>query len=629
MRRRLLPFLGSMDLAITLLVMLSIASVIGTLIRQGESWTNYQIKFGPFWFEVFRILQIYDVYSAPWFLCVLTFLLISTSLCIWHHTPAFIRELRSIPYRHTTDTLQKLRWHAIYNQLTDTHYLSSMMQQAGFKVRTEEGSDGQYLYGVQGKYNRIGYWLTHFGIIIICLGALMDTSLPFKWSIYTGEKQVETRTLPINDVPKKSWIELSNPAFRGTVDIPEGRSSNVIFLPYQDGYFVQKLPFNIEVKDFNIEHYPTGQPKSFQSQLRIYDLAGNFRTSSTIEVNKPLLVDGIAIYQSSFSDGGSEIHFNSWDWGNNTTSTIHTAIHDTQTISGHDLQLEMRDFRLFNIQNIDEQNTHNNGPSVLFRLRDKTGQAIEYENFMLPIKREERYFFLSGVRSKIDEEFRYLYIPADSNNSIKRFMAFNFRIHNDNYLRQHFISKSSIDATSSSLEQEFMVNIIRVFRNQGFGGIEQYLQAMSAEQRKSIEETVLDLLKVALSAVYVQTLSEEESIPPESMNDFDFSFFDDAVFAISALSRYEAPFYLELKNFKHIQSSGLQLTRSPGKLVVYLGCLMLIIGIFILFYMRRARIFFAQNRQEQKTVLAIDYVKNDTDRARLMEQAKQWIESAP
>ena len=97
MRRRLLPFLGSMGLAITLLVMLSIASVIGTLIRQGESWTNYQIKFGPFWFEVFRILQIYDVYSAPWFLCVLTFLLISTSLCIWHHTPAFMYMIYALP----------------------------------------------------------------------------------------------------------------------------------------------------------------------------------------------------------------------------------------------------------------------------------------------------------------------------------------------------------------------------------------------------------------------------------------------------------------------------------------------------------------------------------------------------
>src|SRR5690606_12739541 len=77
----LLEFLGSMNLAITLLVAVAIASVIGTVLKQNEPYQNYIVKFGPFWFETFQSLGLYDVYSAGWFLVILAFLVISTSVC--------------------------------------------------------------------------------------------------------------------------------------------------------------------------------------------------------------------------------------------------------------------------------------------------------------------------------------------------------------------------------------------------------------------------------------------------------------------------------------------------------------------------------------------------------------------
>ena len=53
--------------------------------------------------------------------------------------------------------------------------------------------------------------------------------------------------------------------------LPEGVSGNVAFLNVRDGYLVQELPFNVLLKDFRIEHYATGQPKSFESDLEIFD----------------------------------------------------------------------------------------------------------------------------------------------------------------------------------------------------------------------------------------------------------------------------------------------------------------------------------------------------------------------
>ena len=48
---------------------------------------------------------------------------------------------------------------------------------------------------------------------------------------------------------------------------------------------------------------------------------------------------------------------------------------------------------------------------------------------------------------------------------------------------------------------------------------------------------------------------------------------------------------LQLQGFDQVQASGLQLTRSPGKNLVYLGSLMLVIGIILMFYVREVRLW--------------------------------------
>ncbi len=65
-----------MRFAISLLSVLAIASVIGTVLKQNEPMPNYVNQFGPFWFDVFGKLGLYSVYSAWWFLLILAFLVI-------------------------------------------------------------------------------------------------------------------------------------------------------------------------------------------------------------------------------------------------------------------------------------------------------------------------------------------------------------------------------------------------------------------------------------------------------------------------------------------------------------------------------------------------------------------------
>jgi cytochrome c biogenesis protein len=47
----------------------------------------------------------------------------------------------------------------------------------------------------------------------------------------------------------------------------------------------------------------------------------------------------------------------------------------------------------------------------------------------------------------------------------------------------------------------------------------------------------------------------------------------------------------ELKDFEQVQASVFQVARAPGRNIVYLGCLLLILGIFAMLYVRERRLW--------------------------------------
>ena len=63
------------------------------------------------------------------------------------------------------------------------------------------------------------------------------------------------------------------------------------------------------------------------------------------------------------------------------------------------------------------------------------------------------------------------------------------------------------------------------------------------------------------------------------------------VLAQSTAFFYGAPVYMNLDGFDEVKASVLQVTRSPGKNVVYLGCLFLVLGVFAMLYIRERRVW--------------------------------------
>ncbi|MCU7968608.1 MAG: cytochrome c biogenesis protein ResB, partial [gamma proteobacterium symbiont of Bathyaustriella thionipta] len=446
----LLSFLGSMELAISLFVVVGIASIIGTILQQNQAYNSYIVKFGPFWFEVFRSLELFDIYSSWWFVILLGFLLVSTSVCIYHYAPFMIREWRQFRLNVSSKSLKLMHssgsWLSQNSPEDTAQIIQGKLANGGYQSRLKNEQGTITIAAKKGAANRLGYIFTHGAIIVICLSALYDGNFNLKLREVAGQLKPETKDLFASQVPDISRLKADeNHAFRGSANVPEGSTTGLVFLQMRNGFLVQELPFTITLNDFRIEHYESGMPKSFESDIIIEDKESGEQISKTIAVNHPLIYKDFAIYQASFDDGGSIMDLQAWSLENDMQKIMQfkQVVGESKVIPTNkgDMKLELVEFKASNVQpdpKAEEtgRKFKNMGPSLTFRLRDSSGQAKEFINYMLPVAQEGRSFFLSGVRNNTSEPFRYLFIPADDDISLKRFFDFRSLLNNQQEMRR-------------------------------------------------------------------------------------------------------------------------------------------------------------------------------------------------
>jgi cytochrome c biogenesis protein len=624
--KSLFELLSSMRFAISLLSILAVASIIGTVLKQAEPYSNYLIQFGPFWFQMFEKLGLYDVYHAGWFLLILTFLVASTSVCIWRNAPNFAREMKSYREHVSEQSLNAFRHkHEAATTLAPEvlaasaqHYLEGR----GYKVKNLPREDGVLLAAKAGNWNRLGYFLAHSAIVLICIGGLMDGNLVFKAQQLLGTKKIETRDIPQSQVPAISRLSPSNPSFRGSVQIPEGSSADVAFLNVADGYLVQDLPFTIALKQFRIEHYTTGQPKNFESDIELFDRSGKKIMATTIAVNHPLIYDGVAIYQASFADGGTRLTLQGWNLFAPTASPFPVAgtVHQQATLSSAagNYTLEFIDFRPFNIENMggeieaprnamsvfggspvsDKKHLRNVGPSFQYKLRDSRGQAREFSNYMLPLDLDGRWYMMSGVRESPNEAFRYIRFPLDAEGGIDSFMRLRGALLNPQ-LRPEIAARFARqalpqEAWGTEIEDKLKTSasqMLTLFAEGGFQSLGRFIETrVPAAEREKTAGTYLRILELAAFEA-LQVANRQAGLAVPKADDASGWLVRDALNGMSDMFVYGAPIYLQLMQYDEVKASGLQLTRSPGKNVVYFGSLLLTLGVFFMLFVRERRVW--------------------------------------
>jgi cytochrome c biogenesis protein len=649
----MVELLSSMRFAISLLTVICIASVIGTVVKQHEPANNYVNQFGPFWADVFDSANLFAVYSAWWFLLILAFLVTSTSLCIARNTPKIFSDYKAFKENIRAQSLKSFPNRA-ENTLAETPHaaanrIGQQLLGSGWKVKLQSRETptglGWMVAAKKGVANKIGYLSAHSAIVLICIGGLLDGDLIVRAEMLLNGKTPFTGGGLIADVPAQHRLSPSNPTFRGNMLVTEGTSSSTAILTQPTGVLLQDLPFSVELKKFIVEYYETGMPRLFASDIVIRDRETGEEFPTRVEVNHPASYKGINIYQSSFDDGGSKVTLKAVPINGTIKPFDVTGVIGTSTplSNGDDkLTLEYTSLRVINVENFASQGSatdvrgvdlrtsiesrlgsghktvtekllRNVGPSIGYKLRDAAGQATEYHNYMLPMELDGARMYLMGMRETPSEPFRYLRIPADAEDGLDGFSRLRSALVDPDMraLAVERYAKSAVQTGRPELVDALKGSAGRALNlfagaeasalpkpragepaiKGGLQAISVFLEANVPEaERERASDVLVRILNGSLFEL-LQLSRERAGLAPLERSESTQRFMTQSVIALSDTFVYPAPMAFELKDFTHVQASVFQLARAPGQKIVYLGCAFLILGVFAMLYVRERRLW--------------------------------------
>jgi len=636
----LFELLGSMRFAVSLLMFICVASLIGTVLQQNDTANAYLDRFGPFWYELFDVFAIWNVYNSWWFLLIMGFLVVSTTICLIRNTPKFIRDARSFREYVRGSSLRafpnRVQGQANASVGQTREQVQKLLRSMGYRYKVRDDGDEFLIAAKKGGANRLGYIFTHAAIVVICIGGLLDSELPVRVQMWVNDKSPIVENMLISEVPESGRLPMANPSFKAHLLIPEGGQSSNALVSAGDGVLVQPLPFNIRLNRFLVDYYSTGMPSSFKSEVLVTDPATGESFEQTIEVNEPLHYKGVTVYQSSLDDGGSRIRLTGYPLGGSRSNefTVDGVVgQGTELVVDGDerrrVEVQFTELRVINVENLgdnaepqpkplvehvasvtgsaigaDNEHLKNVGPSIHYRIVGSDGQATEYTNYMLPIELDGIPVFLAGMRRSPAEPFRYVRFPVDEDHSVREFMDLRAALENPQLVRRaamQFAERNASERVQQPLLEKAARGALESFVRSGFSGI---IEAVPEAEQETVLAFAVPMIQLTLAELRDLMRAETGRAPlqhfgPEGQQAAEW--LQVALLALANLPDYPAPVFMTLSGFDQVQASVFQVTRSPGKFTVYLGSLFLVIGIFAMFYVRDRRVWVWLRPGEQGT----------------------------
>jgi cytochrome c biogenesis protein len=270
---RLVDFFVSIRLTIVVLIILSIVCVIGTLIPQNDSPDNYLRLYKESTYHLFKALGFLDLFHSWWFIPLITLFTINLVACSLNRLPRVWRLIF-----HGKTVLDESLLHGLssvkkfnlkqFNADQEQRFERIIGKHLRKPVLIKSSSEWNF-FTERGHYTRLGFYLTHLGLIIIIAGAIAGLL-----------------------------------GFQGYMQLVEGETSNQVAL--RNSFEVRQLDFSIRCDKFEITYYGGSQmPKDYKSMLTVVENGRDVLTK-VIEVNDPLIYGGIYFYQSSYGPAANK-----------------------------------------------------------------------------------------------------------------------------------------------------------------------------------------------------------------------------------------------------------------------------------------------------------------------------------
>lgn len=259
----------NLKFAIFILLLIAIASSVGSIIEQNENLefykTNYSLTSPIFGFVNWKIivtLGLDHIYTTFWFLLLLLILGISLISCTLTRQFPVLNNSKNYFFKKKKNSLLTLPFSI---KLKNIFFLKENILIKLKKMNFHIYQYGDLIYCYKGLIGRISPILVHISLIIILLGS--------SWGAFNNFKAQEL-------IPKGEIFHIQNP-------IKIGDWTN--------------LPnITTRVNDFWVE-YNSNRVQQFYSDLSILDFHGDEIVHQTISVNNPLRYKNLDFYQSDWN----------------------------------------------------------------------------------------------------------------------------------------------------------------------------------------------------------------------------------------------------------------------------------------------------------------------------------------
>lgn len=260
---RVWTFFSSVKLSFSLLLILALTSIAGTLIPQKEPAQAYIRAYGETGWRLIQALGLEDMYHSAWFVLIMALLATNLVVCSLNRLPTTLKLLAKDP----ADDLKSMRNPRQNFTLPGTPSenlapAQGALAQAVGKVHRGEHGGNTILFAQKGAWSRLGVYVVHTSVLIILAGALVGNFF----------------------------------GFSGSVNIEQGQTVDHIILGKGQP---MKLDFALKLNKFTISYYKSGMPSEYRSDVTFLKNGQPVKQASLI-VNDPAEFMGIDFYQASY-----------------------------------------------------------------------------------------------------------------------------------------------------------------------------------------------------------------------------------------------------------------------------------------------------------------------------------------
>ncbi len=181
--KKKLSFLYSMKFGVTLLGVLAVVCIAGSLIQQGKVENYYLNLYGDQLGYLILGLGMDDVFHCWWVILLASFLCINLICCSIIRFPVLLERYKT---GYTADRFDKVKPFRIETELP---YDENALKRLGFAQVEKAGTRS---YAAKGKAGVWGSWLCHLSLIMIICGYSAGQLLSVDTSVYGVPGQVKT-----------------------------------------------------------------------------------------------------------------------------------------------------------------------------------------------------------------------------------------------------------------------------------------------------------------------------------------------------------------------------------------------------------------------------------------------------